>query len=208
MLHNYKKNPDGVIHQIKKDPFVYDREYVKNRYDNYGELTNYMSYLRLGYILGSIKSPINSILDVGYGNGSFLKVCKSIIPECYGYDVTNYKVPEGVIFLEDWTKSEVDIITFFDVLEHLEDPYIIKDLKVKYLVISLPWCHYESDEWFEEWKHRRPNEHLWHFNEISIQNFASTCGFEIINSSDLEDSIRGRYKGNSNILTVCLKKIK
>lgn len=208
MIHNYKKNSDGVIYQVDKDPFTYDQEYVKNRYDSYGEITNYMSHLRLGYILGTIKDPINSILDVGYGNGSFLKVCKKIIPECYGYDVTSYRVPEGVVFLDDWTKSEVDLITFFDVLEHLENPYIIKDLNVKYLVISLPWCHYESDEWFEEWKHRRPNEHLWHFDERSIQNFANTCGFEVISSTSLEDTIRGRYKGTPNILTVCLKKIK
>lgn len=208
MILNYNKNEDGVIYQVNKSPFVYNEDYVKERYDSYGEVTNYMSHLRLGYILGSIKEPINSILDVGYGNGSFLKACKKIIPNCYGYDVTNYQVPEGINFLEDWIEAEVDVTTFFDVLEHLEDPYIIKNLKSKYIIVSLPWCHYENDEWFENWKHRRPNEHLWHFNADSLEKFASSNGFEVIHYTDLEDTIRGRVNNKSNILTACLKNIK
>jgi hypothetical protein len=146
-----------------------NEEYVEKRYDSYGELTNYMSHLRLGYVFGVVKEKINSILDVGYGNGSFLKVCKKTIPNCYGHDVTNYKLPEGVEFVNNWIESETDVTTFFDVIEHLDDPYIVKNLKTKYIIISVPWCHYESDEWFENWKHRRPNEHLWHFNGSSMK---------------------------------------
>jgi hypothetical protein len=43
----------------------------------------------------------------------------------------------------------------------MEDIEFVKDLKCHYVCISLPWCHYFSDEWFETWKHRKPNEHLW-----------------------------------------------
>jgi hypothetical protein len=205
MLKNYSKNEDGLIYQINKNPIQYNQEYVEKRYDSYGELTNYMSYLRLGYISGVIKEKINSILDVGYGNGTFLKVCKKTIPNCYGYDVTNYQLPHGVEFVENWIDSETDVTTFFDVIEHLEDPYIVKNLKTKYIVISVPWCHYESDEWFENWKHRRPNEHLWHFNESSMENFANSIGFELMNHSNFEDNIRGSLNNKKNILTVCLK---
>jgi len=208
MLENYSINEDGLIYQVEKKGFTYDEEYVKDRYDTYGELNNYMSHLRLGYILGSIKDKINSVLDIGYGNGSFLKTSKKIIPNCYGYDVTGYEIPKGCEFVEDWTNLNVDLITFFDVLEHFENPYIIKDLNVKYIVLSFPWCHYISDEWFKEWKHRRPNEHLWFFNEKNIYNFAKSTGYEVINHCNIEDTIRGQNINLENILTVCLKKIK
>ena len=207
MLENYKINDDGLIYQVVKEDFTYDKTYVEERYDTYGELNDYMSNLRLGYVFGSINEPINSILDVGYGNGSFLKTCKKIIPHCYGYDVTGYDIPEGCDFIKNWTNLNVDVITFFDVLEHFEDPYIIKDLNTKYVVLSFPWCHYISDEWFENWKHRRPNEHLWFFNEKNIYSFAKSTGYEVINYSNVEDTIRGNNSNKENILTVCLKKI-
>jgi hypothetical protein len=73
--------------------------------------------------------------------------------------------------------------------------------------LSFPWCHYISDEWFENWKHRRPNEHLWFFNEKNIYNFAKSTGYEVINYSNVEDTIRGNNSNKENILTVCLKKI-
>lgn len=205
MLNNYSKNEDGLIYQIIKNPIQYNQEYVEKRYDSYGELTNYMSHLRLGYVSGVVKEKINSILDVGYGNGSFLQVCKKTILNCYGHDVTNYKLPDGIEFVDNWIESETDVTTFFDVIEHLDDPYIVKNLKTKYIIISVPWCHYESDEWFENWKHRRPNEHLWHFDEKSMKNFANSIGFELIHSSNIEDNIRGPLNNKKNILTVCLK---
>jgi hypothetical protein len=206
MLDNYNINEDSLIYQDKKEPFIYDIQYVKDRYDTYGELNNYISHLRLGYILGSINEPINSILDIGYGNGAFLKTCKKSISNCYGFDVTNYNVPEGITFVNDWLNQEADVVTFFDVLEHFEDPYIIKNLKTKYIVISVPWCHYTSDEWFKNWKHRRPNEHLWFFNEKSIHNFAEAIGCKVLNYKNLEDVIRSSMDGLENILTFTLQK--
>ena len=88
MLDNYSKNVDGVVYQVDKNHIGYDKEYVNTRYVKYGELPTYMGYLRLGNIIGSIGGVPESILDVGYGDGSFLKVCENIIPDCYGYDIT------------------------------------------------------------------------------------------------------------------------
>jgi len=210
MLPNYATNKDGLIYQIDKTPFEYNEEYVKVRYDTYGDLNKQMSHLRLGYVFGSTGIKVNSILDVGYGNGAFLKVCEGIIQERSGYDVSGYKVPEGVFFDSEWIKNSglYDVITFFDVLEHFENPYIIRDLNCKYIVVSLPWCHYLSDEWFENWKHRRPNEHLWFFDHKTIYSFAESCGYEVINHCNVEDVIRKPNDGYENILTFCLKRIR
>ena len=71
-----------------------------------------MAHLRLGNIIGSLNTVPRSILDVGYGDGSFLKVCSNIIPKCYGYDVSSYPAPQGVEVISDMTEGVYDVITF------------------------------------------------------------------------------------------------
>jgi hypothetical protein len=206
MLPNYNKNSDGLIYQIEKNIITYDEEYVNTRYNTYGILNDLMSNLRLGYVIGSIGKIPDSIMDIGYGNGSFLSTCSSIVNSCYGYDVTGYPIPENAIFIEDWVSHKVEVLTLFDVLEHMEDPYILKNCQAEYIVVSLPWCHYHSSEWFDKWKHRRPNEHLWFFDEASIFKFANSIGYEVINFCNLEDSIRVPIDSDTNILTFTLKR--
>ena len=81
----------------------------------------------------------------------------------------------------------------------------IKDLKCDFIMISLPWCTYESDEWFEDWKHRRPDEHIYHFDEISLENFMKENGYQLINFTNIEDTIR-KSNNKKNILTGVFKK--
>ena len=183
------------------------KEYVNTRYVKYGELPTYMGYLRLGNIVGSLGKIPDSILDVGYGDGSFLKVCQNIVPRCYGYDISTYPVPEGCIQVTDLTESFYDVITFFDSLEHFEDIDFVKDLKCNYTCISVPYCHYKDDEWFRNWKHRRPNEHLWHFDQTSLTNFMIRMGYELVSGSNIEDTIRKNKENEFNILTCVFKKV-
>jgi hypothetical protein len=208
MLKNYEILPNGVIKQkeivnIKKE---YDVKYVSERYNTYGEKGLQMSYLRLGYILGSIKNEISSILDVGYGNGDFLKVCSEKIKNRFGNDISNYPLPDGCQFVEDVLENEYDLICFFDSLEHFENIDFVSELKARYVCISLPWCHNKSDEWFQNWKHRREDEHLWHFNESSLVNFMAEMGYEKISISNVEDVIRKSSNEDENILTGIFKK--
>jgi hypothetical protein len=207
MLENYSKNIDGVVYQVDKKHIGYDKEYVNTRYVKYGELPTYMGYLRLGNIIGSIGGVPDSIIDVGYGDGSFLKVCKDIIPNCYGYDISTYPIPEGCNLVSSFKDKFYEVITFFDSLEHFEDIEFVKDLKCSYVCVSVPDCHYKSDEWFETWKHRRPNEHLWHFNSISLEKFMYRMGYVLVSSSNIEDTIRKSGKEESNILTCVFAKI-
>lgn len=207
MLDNYAINSDGVVYQKNIMPFDYNENYSKERYDTYGVLNDYMSYLRLGYVQSWCNIRINSIIDVGYGNGAFLKVAKKYIPNCYGTDISGYPIPEGVTFVKDWANGSYDVITFFDVLEHIENPYFIEKLNTKFIVISLPWFHNHSDEWFMNWKHRREHEHLWFFNPKSVENFATTCGYTMLHYSNIEDVVRGRANnGDENILSAVLRK--
>jgi hypothetical protein len=205
MLDGYNIDKNGVIKQSTYDIIEYNPDYIKTRYLTYPEKCVQMGYLRLGYIIGSIGRIPDSILDVGYGSGDFLKVCTNIVPKCFGFDITNLPPPDNVIGVDSIYNNKYDVITFFDVLEHFENIYDITKLQCNYIVISLPWCHYYSDEWFKNWKHRRPNEHLYHFNEKSLINFFNEIGYECLNYSEIEDTIR-KTPEIKNILSAVFKK--
>lgn len=208
MNDNYEILPNGVIKQksiinkIKK----YDLLYIDERYNKYGEKGPQMAGLRLSYLISNINKKPQSILDVGYGNGDFLKICKNCIEKCYGNDISGYNLPEGVDFVEHIADNYYDVICFFDVLEHFEDINFIKNLKCSYIYISLPWCHNFNEDWFMSWKHRREDEHLWHFNDKSIVNFFNEMGYDLLVKSNIEDLIRIPCDENENILTCIFKK--
>jgi len=217
-MENYKIEANGVLHQVQKigDSVVsYDTTYVDSRYNTYGVLGMQMAYLRVGYVYGKLKNYLNpkfSVLDVGYGNGDYLKAFSSLIgaENCFGSDISNYPLPEGINHVEIF--KECDVISFFDVLEHFDDISFIKDLNCNYLVISVPNCKdYHSlafENWFSGWKHRRPNEHIWHFSVSSLVSFFETHGYLHIDTSYLEDAIRkpSDNTNNPNILTCIFKK--
>lgn len=208
-MEEYYKDEQGVIHQKTPKSFVYDEAYIQKYFD-YGEKENYLSYLRLGYLLGTINYKIDSILDIGYGSGSFLKACTNYIPKCYGHDISGVKVPDGITFIENIYENEYDVITFFDVLEHFVDIDIIGKLKCNYIMISLPWCYnYDNKIWFHSWKHRKPNEHLHHFDKASLIKFFEKHNFNYVASSNIEDTIRkDNNNPETNILTAVFKKNK
>jgi len=206
----YKQVTPGHLYQfIKTGPVPdYSQQYSKNSYDVY-PTTDSMSQLRYGLIEKHIGS-INSICDFGYGNGSFLKYCKDQGLNSYGYDISDYPTPEGVVKLKDINSADVDVMTFFDSLEHLDienlKPFLLEK-KAKYFIISVPWFHEScGDEWFLNWKHRRENEHFHHFDSSGLISLLSDIGCKIIHVGNDEDKIRTPYSNLPNILTVVAKK--
>lgn len=207
MLNNYKKDENGVIYQLNVNKILYDEDYVETRYNAY-PTTSLMSHLRLGYLLGALENVPNSILDVGYGNGDFLKTAQRMIKNCYGNDIEPaFPLPNNISYVKNIYDAHYDVVCFFDSLEHFDNIYEIKELKTDYIYISVPWCHYVDDKWFETWKHRRENEHLWHFNLSSLTNFMRSIGFEYITHSNVEDTIRKSDNNLPNILTALFKKM-
>lgn len=203
--HVYEINEDGNIDLLNQEPFLYDEEYVRDRYEKYGWQTRAMSLLRLHFIRDFVAIEGKSILDVGYGNGDFLDVCSKQGMGAYGYDVSGYKLPKGVEEVDTIFDDHYDIVTFFDSLEHFPDIDVIEQLDCKYICISAPWCHYPKDanaEWFAKWKHLRPEEHYHHFTRIGLEAFMERMGFSMLDYNNIEDSIRGiGVVGRPNIIT-------
>ncbi len=205
LLDNYARSPEGVIYQVTYDKFVYDETYIGRAYA--AAPREAMSNLRFGYVVGSIGHVPKSLLDVGYGGGDFLRVAQRAVPEIYGYDIAPIYPLHDIPVLDSMFDRPVEVVTFFDSLEHFEDIAVVRDLRAKFVCISLPWCHYPSNDWFENWKHRKPNEHLWHFNHQSLTLFMKKMGFELLNFCNIEDGIRKPDDGLSNILSAVFAKV-
>lgn len=178
----------------------YDQKYIHDRYDAY-PTTEAMSYLRLGYLKSFC--PKGRLLDVGYGNGSFVKAALKAGFDAYGNDVhhADYGVREVPLDgHEQW-----DVVTFFDSLEHIPDFKAVRSLarRTKWLLISFPnrprWFPYKRD-----WKHYRPGEHLHYFTLCSLATLFYT--HTLYTAGDLEDVIRGALPGGEqNVQTALFK---
>ena len=206
MIENYNIDQYGIIHQVSSKPFIYNREYVDIRYSNLKLLTDEMAHLRLGYVIGGMGRIPKSVLDVGYGTGEFLKACTRIVNKCSGHDLFTDLLPRDCNFVNDITAQHYDVITFFDSLEHYPNIDFVNQLQCNYVVISVPWCHNFDDNWFKNWKHRRPDEHLHHFNLDSLEKFMISNKFFMISHSNMEDAIRKSPFSYPNILTAIFKK--
>jgi hypothetical protein len=185
----------------------YGDHYLHKQYKDTPEFlikASELSALRVGFIEQFIPEQ-SSLVDIGCGLGSFVRVAKFVY-DAHGYDPFTYSrsmiVPVDRIHVlgKDW-----DVMTFFDTLEHFPN---IREARVlmncsKFIVVCVPECHFPNNRhWFMNWKHRRPGEHLWHFNRESLVNFMRYCGFKLITFSNFEDKIRGPLNSYlPNILT-------
>ena len=87
--------------------------------------------------------------DVGYGDGNFLSKAKSVVQDCFGYDIPPvFPLPQGVKRIDNITGAYYDVVTFYNSLEHMPELDFLQKIQCKYLVVTVPWCHYFSEEWF------------------------------------------------------------
>lgn len=209
----YERDEYGVIHQVDPKPFIYDAKYSAI-YDTpeYRVKSDLLNGMRMSFIIGAFGSMPDSLLDWGYGNGAFMEFAKYAgVPKVMGYDVTGIEVEDCVIVSEP---RHADVHTFHDALEHIHDLSFVKDIPAKMVVISLPWCHWadidldEMNVWFSEWRHRKPNEHVHHFNRVSLAHFMKSMGWEAVATSYHEDVVRQAKGGEfePNILTMAFKR--
>lgn len=209
MISNYTMDEWGVLHQIERTKFVYNKDYVTKGYLHLRPQIEQITHLRLGYMIGSMGQIPKRVLDVGFGTGDFLKACNWLGIVTTGCDLYQDFLPEGSNFVEHPTQGTYDVITFFDSLEHFEQLDFVKNLSTEWVVVSLPWCHHPDDtDWFSNWKHRKPDEHLHHFNHHSLTSWMHSQGFACVNFCNMEDVVRTSTSSLSNILSATFRKIR
>jgi 2-polyprenyl-3-methyl-5-hydroxy-6-metoxy-1,4-benzoquinol methylase len=201
----YNTDEFGVIHQLNPIPYKYNSEYIDTyRNPEYREASALLMGLRLGTVysmyINIFKKHPTSILDVGYGDGSFLESCKGAIPSINGFDITGEILASPINVLNSFpNNNHYDITTFWDVYEHLPDLSIIKNIKTGMIAMSMPDVENKD---FENWKHRKPDEHIHHFTVNSLTSLMGSYGYKNIHTSWIEDTVRKSNEKN-NIMT-CL----
>lgn len=145
------------------------------------------------------------ILDIGVGAGTFMQLHGN----CLGFDINPYAVRilkrEGLFFdphKDDFGKAGIRGLTYFDSLEHIDDPgRIIDRLNGQMLFVSTPIFH--NAKHLLNSKHFKPAEHYWHFTEIQFGRLMGGCGYEIVETRRDETEI-----GRTDIRTFVLKRKK
>ncbi len=199
MLANYRMDAFGVIHQLEFTPITYDREYI-SYYEAKSDRTIKLGYQRMGWVLGLMGRIPDSVLEVGYGTGTFIEAAAiSRVDDCAGYDIARFPLPDGVRFIEweDALARGWDLVAMFDVLEHIPDLTFLERLDARHVAIAVPYCRWRElgaagDDWFRSWRMLLPNEHLHHFDRDSLIALMAHHGWDCVTLNTFEDGLRLR----------------
>jgi hypothetical protein len=167
----------------------YDARYA-HQYDSLP--VREMSDVRWDFIQSHLALPAGRrILDVGYGNGAFLKRAREAGMCIHGIDV--HSEDFGIPNVDFDTKLEFDLACFFDSIEHFPvfDP--IFKLKAKVAIVSIPNTPVSLLASPKTWRHFKPGEHLHYFSRTSLDKLMLRWGFtHKLTEGFPEDQLRGK----------------
>lgn len=139
------------------------------------------------------------LLDVGCGAGKFVRQCVDSGIDAYGMDLSGDRIDygrreyslgeriwEGTLNAESIKGKTYDIITMWDVIEHVPNPTeILREIKLVsnentrlfILTMSLDSLTYKI--YGKRWFYIHPPQHLHYFSHKSMENMLAKCGFEL-----------------------------
>jgi hypothetical protein len=181
--YDLKWNPALGIGYLPTRGYEYDTEY----WEHYSELSSTaigvkLTAFRKSFVIDNLGGP-GDLCDVGIGSGSFVKAMS-----CKGYDVN----PHAKRWLEkngsfgNPHERSFDTLTFWDVLEHIDDPTPLL-VRPKHVFVSMPI--FPDVAAVLASKHLKPDEHLWYYTEPGLKTFMKYFGFELVSKSDEETKI-------------------
>lgn len=180
------------------DPFInpgaewysHDERYSSINKSPFVEITKEQDYL-----LNTLNGNEKTLLDIGCGTGHFLFEAKRRGWKVTGIDFDRNATQAASSFfgindlftgdLKDFKKinnRRYDLITFFDVFEHLDNHKefisIVKSLLSENGTISMKMPYADGARWLQP--NDLPPRHLTRWNEKSVRLFLEDQGFEII----------------------------
>lgn len=147
-------------------------------------------------ILNFLKTFKGKVLDVGCGTGGFLFWAQKGGWDVYGIDfdkgavsaaknilkLENVEVNDVIGYREQNSAKKFDLITFFDVLEHLDNPNEFMDAvksmlkKGGYVAMNMPYSG--MVRWLNP--HDLPPRHLTRWDRESLKRFLERHGFKVL----------------------------
>lgn len=124
-----------------------------------------------------------TLLDIGIGSGVFIRDLEN----AYGYDIN----PTAVEYLKSINKymepGPVDMMTFWDSLEHIHQPESLLNNASRYIIVSTPI--YDNLEHVYSSKHFRPDEHCWYFTIHGMLSFMECYNFKCVEYNRIESDL-------------------
>jgi len=189
---------------------VYEKEYFAGGSKGFGyiDYNNDKEAMRgvfeeyLNRIAKISKPKGEKLLDIGAATGFFLKIARSRGYEVSGIEISDYaasmgrkdglNITTGTIQTVPLENNKFDVVTMWDVIEHLHNPKgdlskINSRLKKGgILAINTPDCGSLYARLLgSKWHLLVPPEHIYYFNKNSLKLILEKTGFEVIGFSKI-----------------------
>jgi 2-polyprenyl-3-methyl-5-hydroxy-6-metoxy-1,4-benzoquinol methylase len=128
-----------------------------------------------------------SVLDIGAGCGTFVRAARAWGFDAKGYDI----IPKTVAVLKEMdaycrSPEGFDVVTFWDSLEHFEDPEVVlRDIPKGAVVLAAVPVMPSIDQ-VRSSKHFKPGEHLYYFTADGFVQWMALYGFRLLEESTHE----------------------
>ena len=180
---------------VKETP--YDEAYFK-KYQGYAstELGQQLNRARISFV-NSFYAGFY-LVDVGIGCGQFISGRNRT---AFGFDVN----PVGIKWLNDRGlflnpyEQEIEAATFWDSLEHIEEPAKLLKNVSQWVFVSLP-IFKDCDHVLKS-KHFRKDEHIWYWTQPGFMSWMHEQGFSFQAHSTFEMDL-----GREDIQTFAFKR--
>lgn len=202
-----------LFYDFKKDYSLFlEKQYSAGYFTGEKKLRSYFDYgldrkniiRNMGWYLEEIKklkvktkNESLKILDVGCAYGFFLEVAAKAGFDVYGIDPSAYavsqaqkkfgeRVKKGILETVRLAPASFDVVTLFDVFEHLKDPaaelqQIHRILKKDGLLVLATgdsgsfWAKLAG----KKWTFYNPPQHIFYFNQVNVRRLLEENGFKV-----------------------------
>jgi 2-polyprenyl-3-methyl-5-hydroxy-6-metoxy-1,4-benzoquinol methylase len=191
--------------------------------DNSPEVRYYVNQARYYYSRLQKYKTEGRILDIGCSAGLFLEVTREHGWDSYGIEISKdtaelarkrggIKIVMGSLDQTRFRPKFFDVITMWDVVEHVEDPThmmtivhsILKDdgiiaLSTPNIDGLFPKISYIISKFTKDWPHPEPPYHLFQFSKKTLQKLLHLARFEVLEVIDERSPIAYTF-GSWNVM--------